>query len=179
MVLLVGRTEFTVLFNEQSGEFTSALAARDGARFWHSMRVFGAALAVAVPVYAFYYYVRDRLGMAWRRWLTFDFLRSYFRHRAFYRLTSDQLIDNPDQRIAEDVGAFTQKSLKFLVEIVGAVRAAGGLQRHPLVHLQDPGVVLVLYAVLGTLITFRRIRQTADWFELSAAAQGGRLSFRG
>src|ERR1041385_6663635 len=33
VVLLLGRTEFTVLFNEQSGEFTSALAARDSARF--------------------------------------------------------------------------------------------------------------------------------------------------
>ncbi len=47
IALLLGRTEFTVLFNEQSGEFTSALAASDGARFWRSMRVFGTALAVA------------------------------------------------------------------------------------------------------------------------------------
>jgi putative ATP-binding cassette transporter len=70
MALLLGRTEFTVLFNEQSGELTSALAAKDAARFWRAMRVFGVALAVAVPIYAVYYYVRDRLGMAWRRWLT-------------------------------------------------------------------------------------------------------------
>ncbi|HEX2873442.1 MAG TPA: hypothetical protein VHP33_19420, partial [Polyangiaceae bacterium] len=108
IALLVGRTEFTVLFNEQSGEFTSALAARDGARFWRSMRVFGVALAVAVPIYALYYFVRDTLGMTWRRWLTFDFLGNYFRRRAFYRLTFEQHIDNPDQRIAEDVSGFTQ-----------------------------------------------------------------------
>ncbi len=105
---------------QQSGEFTSALAAKDSARFWHSMRVFGAALVIAVPIYGFYYYVRDRLGIAWRRWLTHDFLHRYLSHRAFYDLTSNASIDNPDQRIAEDVNAFTQKSLTFLLEMVSA-----------------------------------------------------------
>jgi putative ATP-binding cassette transporter len=87
LLLLLGRTEFTVLFNQQSGEFTSALAARNGARFWHSMRVFGIVLLAAVPIYAFYYYVRDRLSVSWRRWLTHHFLGQYFKNRAFYELT--------------------------------------------------------------------------------------------
>lgn len=154
IALLLGRTEFTVLFNEQSGELTSALAAKDAVRFWRSMRVFGVALAVAVPIYAVYYYVRDTLGMAWRRWLTRAFVQQYFEKRAFYRLTFEKHIDNPDQRIAEDVGAFTQKSLKFLVEIVGAVLqllAFSGILwaiSHTLVWF------LVGYAGLGTLVTF-------------------------
>ena len=38
ILLLIGDTEFNVLFNEQSGEITSALAAKDGPRFWHSDR---------------------------------------------------------------------------------------------------------------------------------------------
>ncbi len=154
VVLLLGRTEFTVLFNEQSGEFTSALAAHDAPRFWRSMRVFGIALGVAVPVYAFYYFVRDRLGMSWRRWLTQDYLRAYFAHRAFYKLTFQRHIDNPDQRIAEDVASFTQKSLKFLVEIVGALLQLVVFS-HLLWSISKTLVwFLVLYALLGTLITF-------------------------
>jgi vitamin B12/bleomycin/antimicrobial peptide transport system ATP-binding/permease protein len=154
VALLLGRTELVVLFNEQSGELTSALAARDAARFWRSMRVFGVALAVAVPIYAVYYYVRDTLGMAWRRWLTGAFVQQYLENLAFYRLTFEKHIDNPDQRIAEDVGAFTQKSLKLLVEIVGAVLqllAFSGILwaiSHTLVWF------LVGYAALGTLVTF-------------------------
>lgn len=120
VVLLLGRTELTVLFTEQSGELTSALAARDAPRLWQSLRAFGAALALGVPVYAFYYFARDSLGMAWRRWLTSDFLRRYFQLRAYYRLAFQAHIDNPDQRIAEDVSAFSQKSLKLLVEVIGA-----------------------------------------------------------
>ena len=121
VLLLLGRTEFTVLFNQQSGEFTSALAAKDPARFWRSMRIFGAVLVVAVPIYAFYYFVRDKLGILWRRWLTERFLGRYFKDRAYYELTSNHAIDNPDQRIADDISSFTQKSLRFLLEVIGAV----------------------------------------------------------
>ncbi|MES1186412.1 MAG: ABC transporter ATP-binding protein/permease [Myxococcales bacterium] len=154
VLLLLGRTEFTVLFNEQSGEFTSALAAHDAVRFWRSMRWFGFALAAGVPVYAFYYYFRDLLGATWRRWLTREFVRDYFRERAFYRLTFEKHIDNPDQRIAEDVNGFTQRSLKFLVEVVGAVLQLVAFSGVLWAVSKTLVWLLVLYAALGTLLTF-------------------------
>ena len=154
VLLLIGRTEFIVVFNTQSGEFTSALAAREPARFWHSMRVFGIALVVAVPVYGAYYYVRDRLGITWRRYLTDRFLHKYLSNRAFYDLTSNHSIDNPDQRIAEDIAAFTQKSLTFLLEIVSAalqlIAFSGVLWRIS----QTMVWVLLAYALVGTTVTF-------------------------
>jgi vitamin B12/bleomycin/antimicrobial peptide transport system ATP-binding/permease protein len=154
VVLLLGRTEFNVLFNQQTGELTSALAAKDSARFWRATKVFGLALLGAVPIYAFYYFVRDRLGIAWRRWLTEHFLKRYFQNRAFYDLTANDSIDNPDQRIADDIHSFTQKSLLFLLEMVSAV----------LTLLAFSGVlwsisqllvgILVVYALFGTVMTF-------------------------
>ena len=154
ILLLLGRTEFTVLFNEQSGEFTSALAARNGARFWHSMRVFGIVLTAAVPIYAVYYYVRDRLGNSWRRWLTHHFLGQYFKNRAYYELTFNQTIDNPDQRISDDVNTFTRKSLTFLLEVVGAVLQLIAFSGILWAISKTLVMFLGLYAVLGTLVTF-------------------------
>ena len=49
VVLLLGQTRFAVLFNEQTGEFTSALAARDEPRFWDAIQLCLVLLAVAVP----------------------------------------------------------------------------------------------------------------------------------
>lgn len=121
VVLLLGQTGFAVLFNEQTGEFTSALASRDEARFWHSIRVCLVLIAVAVPIYALYYFTRDTLGNHWRRWLTFRFVDRYFRERHFYELTANEALDNPDQRIAEDISNFTQRSLFFLLVMVGAL----------------------------------------------------------
>jgi putative ATP-binding cassette transporter len=154
IVLLLGRTEFTVIFNQQTGEFTSALAAHDTARFWRSIRFFGIVLIVAAPIYAFYYYVRDRLGIAWRRWMTHGFLKRYMSHRAYYALGADPNIDNPDQRIAADIATFTQKSLGFLLDIVGAALQLIAFSGILWSISRALVIFLVVYAVLGTWVTF-------------------------
>ncbi len=175
VALLIGRTEFTVLFNQQSGEFTSALAAKDQARFWHSMRVFGAVVALAVPIYAFHYFVRDRLGVAWRRWLTHHFLSRYMRDRAFYELTWNAAIDNPDQRISNDISTFTQKSLTFLLEIIGALMQLVAFSGILWAISKTLVLFLIAYAFLGSAVTFgvfgkpmitlnfQQLRQEADF----------------
>lgn len=153
VLLLLGETGFSVLFNEQTGEFTSALAARDSDRFWHAITFCLGLLMVAVPIYALYYYVRDLLGNQWRRWLTGQFLARYFRDRHFYELNANATIDNPDQRMAEDISTFTQRSLFFLLIIIGAILqllAFSGVLwsiSHELVYF------LVCYAIAGTVIT--------------------------
>jgi putative ATP-binding cassette transporter len=120
VLLLLGQTRFAVLFNEQTGEFTSALAARDERASGTPSSYCLGLLVMAVPIYAFYYFVRDKLGIHWRRWLTDRFLDSYFSHRQFYELNANAAIDNPDQRIAEDINTFTQRSLYFLLILIGA-----------------------------------------------------------
>lgn len=121
ILLLLGQTGFNVLFNHETGEFTSALAAGDAERFWASIWRYTFILAAAVPIYGLYYYVRDILGLRWRRWLTQHFLARYFSGRAYYRLHADASIDNPDQRIAEDINSFTQQSLYFSMIVLSSV----------------------------------------------------------
>ena len=174
-VLLLGQTGFNVLFNQETGEFTSALAARDDERFWASIRRCFAILVAAVPIWAFYYFVRDTLGLRWRRWLTDAFLARYFAGHAYYALNADAEIDNPDQRIAEDIKAFTEQSLYFLMVALGAltqlVAFVGVLWSisHELVYF------LLGYAIVGTLATvagfgprlvalnFRQLNREADF----------------
>ena len=175
VVLLLAQTRFAVMLNEQTGEFTSALAARDEARFWDSIQFCVVLLLMAVPIFAFYFYVRDTLGIHWRRWLTNRFLESYFSHRQFYELNASAIVDNPDQRIAEDISTFCSRSLYFLLIFIGSFLQLIAFSRvlwsisHELVY------VLVVYAVSGTLIiivffgsrlmslNFQQIRREADF----------------
>jgi putative ATP-binding cassette transporter len=175
VLLLVGETEFSVFFNQQSGEVTSALAARDPGRFTHAIRLFFAWLLFAVPIYAFYYFVRDTLGNRWRRWLTYDFLDKYFKDRAFYELVPNAAIDNPDQRISEDVSAFTQKSLYFLLVVISAVLQLVAFSGVLWSISRALVGFLLAYAVVGTLVTlgvfgrrmvwlnFRQLKREADF----------------
>lgn len=175
VLLLLGQTGFAVLFNEQTGEFTSALAARDSVRFWSAIKLFLALLIAAVPFYALYYYVRDNLGNQWRRWLTNRFLERYFKDRHFYELNSNVAIDNPDQRIAEDINTFTGRSLYFLLILVGSILQLIAFSSVLWSISRELVYFLVLYSTAGTLITilvygkvliglnFRQLRQEADF----------------
>jgi len=95
-----------VLFisNQESSRLPPA---KDGARFWHSMRVFGVVLFSAVPIYALYYYLRDRIGMSWSVG-SLRLLEQILQQSGVYELTFNQTIDNPDQRISNDINTFTQ-----------------------------------------------------------------------
>lgn len=173
-VLLLIQTGFAVLINEQTGEFMSALAAGDRERFWSAIRWCLLWLCGVVPTYALYYLVRDRLGNHWRRWLTHRFLGRYFSHQKFYALNAHTAIDNPDQRIAEDINTFTQKSLFFGLILMGSLIQLAAFSKvlwaisHELVYF------LVLYATAGTLTTlwvfgrpltllnFRQLQREAD-----------------
>jgi vitamin B12/bleomycin/antimicrobial peptide transport system ATP-binding/permease protein len=175
VLCLLAYTGLSVLLNNQRGALISALSAQDEPRFWKVVFVFIAVLVLYAPLLAGYQYLRDRLSLNWRRWLTNRFVDRYFANRAYYNLqTLTPEIDNPDQRIAEDVRSFTQESLTFLLVMVESVLSViafsgvlWGISR-PLVFF------LVGYALLGTLVTtfvfgkplvrlnFEQLRKEAD-----------------
>ena len=174
-LMLLGQTAFNVAFNQETGEFTSALAAADPERFWASIRRCIVIVVIAVPVYAAYYFLRDTLGLHWRRWLTRDFVDRYLDQHAFYRLDARQGIDNPDQRIAEDINAFTQQSLYFLMVAIGALLQLAAFTGVLWSISRELVFFLIAYALAGTLIAalgfgrpliglnYRQLRREADF----------------
>src|SRR5436305_2901477 len=121
VILMLTNTGASVLLNQQTGEFSSALAARDPDRYWRSIYYSLALVAVAVPIYGLYYFTRDRLANHWRRWMTGHFADQYFSNSSFYRLTLTADIDNPDQRISEDINSFTMRSIYFLLLFIETI----------------------------------------------------------
>jgi vitamin B12/bleomycin/antimicrobial peptide transport system ATP-binding/permease protein len=152
--LLLADTQLNVWFNTQSGEFTSALAAREGARFWQSVRTYLLLLLIAVPEYSAYYYARDRVALNWRRSLTRRVLGRYFKHHAFYQLRNEAEIDNPDQRIANDIDSITGQSVNFLLILAGAIFQIVAFG-HLLWSISRYLVLfLLIYATVATLLTY-------------------------
>ncbi|GKS76973.1 ABC transporter ATP-binding protein/permease [Acidovorax sp. SUPP950] len=152
VLLMLCETQLAVMLIDRTGEMTSALAAKDRDRFWDAVRTCLLVLGFAVPVYAFYYYMRDAFSNHWRRWLTHRFLDGYLGGRRYYELNTQGGIDNPDQRISEDINTFTGRSTHFLLIFVGA-----GMQLVAFsTVLWSISKVLVaflaVYALLGTVV---------------------------
>lgn len=152
IVLMLVETKLAVMLNNQAGEMTSALAGKNGDRFWTAVRACLLTLAFAVPVYAFYYYMRDLFANQWRRWLTGRFLDGYLKGRKYYALGADSEIDNPDQRISEDINTFTGRSIHFLLIFLGSIMqlVAFSAVLWSISHLLVG--VLAVYAITGTVV---------------------------
>ncbi len=151
--LLVAYTQLSVLLNQQQGNIISSLSAKEVDRFQETIKTFFIILVIYVPMFAGFRYVQGILGNYWRKWLTNQFLDRYFSQRAFYELGNfNSEIDNPDQRISEDVKSFTVDSLSFLLSMVSSVfqviafSVALWMISHTLVY------VLILYSVAGNFI---------------------------
>ena len=152
IVLMLVDTKLAVMLNNQTGELTSALAGKDADRFWTAVRACLFILAFAVPTYAFYYYMRDVFANQWRRWLTGRFLDGYLQDRKYYALGAGNEIDNPDQRISEDINTFTGRSINFLLIFLGSLMqlVAFSTVLWSISHLLV--AVLVAYAVMGNIV---------------------------
>ncbi|PMY05363.1 ABC transporter ATP-binding protein, partial [Pseudomonas sp. GW460-13] len=120
-----------------------------------------------------YYYLRNKLGLLWRRWLTSHYLDRYFKSRVYYKLNSDAAIDNPDQRIAEDINTFTRQSLFFLSIGIGALLQLIAFSAVLWSISRELVYFLVIYAIAGTFISiffFGRVLIGLNFFQLRREA---------
>jgi putative ATP-binding cassette transporter len=153
LVLLQVTTQLNVFSNTQQGNFISALAAKDAHRFWTNIGIFLGLQIILVPVGTCYSYVRFKLILCWRCWLTNHFIGEYLSNRAFYELNNFQKeIDNPDQRISEDIPGFTEVCFSIFLDIfntcVQLIAFSGVLWGISPTLI----IFLVIYAVTCTLI---------------------------
>ncbi|MDE1996144.1 MAG: ABC transporter ATP-binding protein/permease [Rhizobiaceae bacterium] len=62
-------------------------------------------------------FTEERLALLWRNFLTRRAVNLYLSDKAFYRLDVSGKLSYPDQRISEDIRAFTVTTLSFLLMI--------------------------------------------------------------
>src|SRR5437667_12560680 len=99
----------------------SPTATGDSARFTREAIADLGVVAASASVAAFYSFSEQRLGLLWREWLTRRLLGAYLDDRAYYRLSVAGVLTSPDERIAEDVRAFTATTLSFVLLVSNAV----------------------------------------------------------
>lgn len=154
--------------------FTTSLAEKDQITFWRFMWVYAGVFIIGTPIVVVYRYTQDKLGLYWREWMTDSFLDRYFQNRAYYEVNSQKDIDNPDQRIAEDIKSFTSTSLDFLLLMLGAVIDVISFTGILWSISRSLSIGLIIYAVFGTavmvifgkrliVLNFNQLRKEADF----------------
>lgn len=162
-----------VYLSYQVNYFYSALTEKDVEKFWRVILTFAIAMVCFVPIDASYRFVQTRLNIAWRKWLTERVLKQYFHNKVYYALERKspvdrrdvidfydiasnkkaKVVDNPDQRIQEDINSFTAYSLVLFtiavestVDLISFSIILGSI-------MPELFIGLVAFATFGTLFT--------------------------
>ena len=138
LALAVGGVE--VLISYAGRDFMTAIASKNSGAYWGLLGLYLGTFALAVPLQVYYRWIEKHLALRWREWLARHLIQRYFNNRAYYRLRGSEGIDNPDQRISEDVDHFTANTLSYMLIILNAV-------------VTLVAFLGVLWGISGTLVT--------------------------
>ena len=113
------------------------------------------ALMVMTPIAVFYRFQAQRLSIKWRDWMTGRTMNLYYSNRVYYTLERGREIDNPDQRIAEDVRTFTNQSLNLFLNIVTSTIDLISFSIILATIRAQLFIAIFGYATVGTVATYK------------------------
>ncbi len=153
VALLCGANGLNVLNSFVGRNFMTAIADRNKAEFMRQAIFYVGVFAGSTVVAVVARFAEERLGLLWRESLTQRAVKLYLANRTYYRLDVSGELANPDQRIAEDVRAFTVTTLSFVLMLLNGtftiIAFSGVLWAiSPLLF-----ILAVVYAACGSLVT--------------------------
>src|SRR4051812_579220 len=120
--LSLGLVWLEVQFNTWNRNFFNALEQKDQSEFFRQLWVFTIIALAAIIAGVYRLYLQQMLQIEWRAWLNEHFLDRWLADRAYYRLQLVNAgVDNPDQRIAEDLRLFVDMTLDLGIGLLSAI----------------------------------------------------------
>jgi putative ATP-binding cassette transporter len=119
--LLLAISGLNVVNSYVGRDFMTALADRRPHQVLTFALAYLAVFAASTVVGGLQRYTELVLGLRWRAWLTGYFLDRWMARHAYHWLNVRSGVDNPDQRISEDVNTFSTNTLSFLIMVLNSV----------------------------------------------------------
>ncbi len=124
--LALGLVYLEVQFNLWNKDFYNALQEKNQGEFFQQLWRFTYLAFTWIVARVYQLYLQQMLLIEWRSWLNDHFLSQWLADRAYYRLQLvDRGVDNPDQRIAEDLRIFVEMTISLGIGLLSAVVTLG------------------------------------------------------
>ncbi|HEV2186474.1 MAG TPA: SbmA/BacA-like family transporter, partial [Stellaceae bacterium] len=119
--LNLGLVAVTVEQNQATGSLFTALQQQNAPGFYRACVIVLLLIVFYLMVAVLRAYLDQTLQLRWRRWLTDQYVRRWLADRTFYRMRFSGRIDNPDQRISEDVRLFIERTMALGLGLLNAL----------------------------------------------------------
>jgi vitamin B12/bleomycin/antimicrobial peptide transport system ATP-binding/permease protein len=153
VLLLLAANALNVANSFVGRNFMTAIADRDMPGFIRQAFIYVGVFAALTFVAVISRFGEERLGLLWRDTMTRGILRRYLADGNYQSLKVSGAVANPDQRISEDVRAFTVTSLSFTLMGLNSAFTIAAFSE--VLWTISPLLfgVAVLYAAGGSLFT--------------------------
>ena len=166
VALTLVSVRISLVYSEWYNNMYTSLQEFNQAVFWQQMGLFCVIAACAVSTSLASYYIEQRFIISWIAWLNDELTNKWMTNRAYYKtqyLSAN--LDNPDQRIQQDVQSYVKTTLSLSTGVIDAVTSMisytillWGLAGPMLVFsVEIPHMMVFLvfaYVIFTTLIAF-------------------------
>jgi putative ATP-binding cassette transporter len=125
---------------------------KDLTKFYNFLLIYAAGLTVFATLIVAAQFIRKKIALDWYQWLNHQMIDRYFSHRAYYKINFKNDLDNPDQRLSQELEPIPRDTLKFSATVL-----ENGLKIITFIVIlwsisKSIAVFLLVYAIAGNLI---------------------------
>ena len=134
-------------------DFMTAIERHDRGQFWLEALRYVSVFALLTAASVLSRFCEESLALLWRKWMTWRLFEIYADHRVYLRLEHNGQVENPDQRIAEDVHNFTTTTISFILMLSNGLLTVIAFSGVLISISPTLFLVAVGYAIAGTWLT--------------------------
>ena len=97
-------------------------------------------------------YVRKKIILDWYKWLNFHVVEKYLSNQAYYKINLKSDIDNPDQRLSQEIEPITSIGLRLSSSLLEKSLEMGSSLIILWTVSSQIAIYLIIYTIVGNLI---------------------------
>lgn len=125
---------------------------KDYSKFTYTLAIYAVGLVLITLLIGFTKFIRKQVSLDWYQWLNNLILNKYLKNRAYYKINFKADIDNPDQRLSQEIEPITSSALSFsatllekALEMVTFLIVVWSIS-------QQVALALLIYTIIGNFI---------------------------
>ena len=152
LILIVSLVSLTAFNSFVMRFLIDVIEDKDFSKFASTLALYAAGIAGVSLLTGFSKFVRRKIALDWYEWLNSHIFGKYFKNQAYYKINFDSSIDNPDQRLAQEIEPIAKTILSFsatclekILEMVVFIVILWQIS-------ETIGVIVIVYTIIGNLI---------------------------
>ncbi|MFB2895993.1 ABC transporter ATP-binding protein/permease [Aerosakkonemataceae cyanobacterium BLCC-F50] len=130
----------------------SLIEDKDYVKFTNTLLLNIVVLLFVTLLTGFSNFVRKQIALDWYKWLNNQTLNKYLSKRAYYKINFRPDIDNPDQRISQEIEPITSNALSFSATFLEKILEMITFLVIIWIISKEIAIIMLAYTIIGNLI---------------------------